>query len=114
MADNPYGESDIKSVDIFVASKTSMKNGGVGENIVQAHVGETLTLDCEAEVNENFRDLLKVIWTKNGNVFDNDGKNQFVRNVTDQVSETSGLYECRLVHSSNIQLNHCTSSVFLL
>ena len=94
LADNPFGESDTKSVDIFVASKTSMKNGG-GNNVVQAHVGEMLTLNCDVEVNENFRDSLKIVWTKNGDAFDNAGQNIFVKNVTDEGSDTAGLYECR-------------------
>jgi len=96
LAENSYGESDRKSVEIIIASKTSFKRDSSLTDLVQAHVGHLLSLDCAAEVDEHLRDSSKIVWLKDGIVFENEAGNKlFVKNVTDNGLETTGIYECR-------------------
>ena len=91
-AENIYGESDQKSIEILIATKTSIRSISEAP-IVQAHISETLTLNCEVDVDENLKDSVKIFWSKNGKVMENFDEIIFTENVTD--TSAAGVYECR-------------------
>ena len=116
-AENSYGESDQKSMEIAIASKTSFKRDSSLTDLVQAHVGQSLSLECAAEVDEYLRDSMKIFWSKDGNVFENDGgKDSYVKNVTDNGLETTGLYECRCQsqNTDELELQNVSSIIHML
>jgi hypothetical protein len=90
-AENAYGESDKKSVEILIATKTSIRS--ISEPLVQAHISETLTLNCDVDVDENLKDSVRTIWSKNGKVIENFEEIIFTENVSD--TSVAGVYECR-------------------
>ena len=117
MAENQFGESDQKSVEIFVPKLTRFVTSG--PEVVQVHVGEDLRLSCDADVDvdESLKSFSKLVWTKNGQVFDAEEKSVFVKKVSDGGDETNGKYECRLVICFLLQLligDHLTESPYNL
>ena len=92
IAQNIYGESDQKSIDILIATKTSIRSFS-DSPLVQAHISETLSLNCQVDVDENLKDSVKIIWSKNGKVIENFEEIILTENVTD--TSVAGVYECR-------------------
>ena len=76
----------------MLLSKTSIRSISEAP-IVQAHISETLTLNCEVDVDENLKDSVKIFWSKNGKVMENFDEIIFTENVTD--TSAAGVYECR-------------------